>query len=71
MGAKELLPGPLEAIARGLAGVVGRLPVPIPALAPTLPVQFIHEADVGQAFLLVHRRPPALPAPTTSPATAC
>jgi nucleoside-diphosphate-sugar epimerase len=26
--------------------------VPIPAIAPTLPVQFIHEADVGQAFLL-------------------
>jgi len=52
MGAKEVLPGPLEAIARGLAGVVGRLPVPIPAIAPALPVQFIHEADVGQAFLL-------------------
>ena len=52
MGAKEVLPGPLEAIARGLAGVVGRLPIPIPAVAPTLPVQFIHEADVGQAFLL-------------------
>jgi nucleoside-diphosphate-sugar epimerase len=52
VGAKEMLPGPLEAIARGLAGVVGRLPVPIPAIAPTLPVQFIHEADVGQAFLL-------------------
>jgi nucleoside-diphosphate-sugar epimerase len=52
MGAKEVLPGPLGAIARGLAGVVGRLPVPIPAIAPALPVQFIHEADVGQAFLL-------------------
>ena len=52
VGAKEMLPGPLEAIARGVAGVVGRLPVPIPTIAPTLPVQFIHEADVGQAFLL-------------------
>jgi nucleoside-diphosphate-sugar epimerase len=52
MGAKEVLPGPLGAIARGLAGVLGRLPVPIPAIAPALPVQFIHEADVGQAFLL-------------------
>ena len=52
MGAKEVLPGPLAAVARGLAGVVGRLPIPIPAIAPTLPVQFIHEADVGQAFLL-------------------
>jgi nucleoside-diphosphate-sugar epimerase len=52
VGAKEVLPGPLEAIARGLAGVVGRLPVPIPTIAPTLPVQFIHEADVGQAFLV-------------------
>ena len=27
-------------------------PVPIPVLAPALPVQFIHEEDVGQAFLL-------------------
>ena len=52
MGAKSILPGPLDAIARGLAGVVGRLPLPVPAIAPDLPVQFIHEADVGQAFLL-------------------
>src|SRR5829696_230792 len=38
MGAKSILPGPLDAIARGLAGVVGLLPLPVPALAPVLPV---------------------------------
>ena len=27
-------------------------PVPLPVLAPALPLQFIHEDDVGQAFLL-------------------
>jgi nucleoside-diphosphate-sugar epimerase len=52
MGAKSILPGPLDALARSLAGVVGRLPLPVPAIAPDLPVQFIHEEDVGQAFLL-------------------
>jgi nucleoside-diphosphate-sugar epimerase len=52
VGAKELLPGPLAAFGRGLAGIVRRLPAPLPVLAPATPVQFIHEDDVGQAFLL-------------------
>ena len=39
-------------MARGLAGAVDRAPVPVPALLPTLPMQFVHEDDVGQAFLL-------------------
>src|SRR3954464_10182485 len=52
LGAKEVLPGPLAPIGRRLGGLVGRLPVPLPVLAPDLPVQFIHEDDVGRAFLL-------------------
>ena len=51
-GGKEFLPGPLGSVGRGLGRLVTRSPVPIPALAPALPVQFIHEEDVGQAFLL-------------------
>lgn len=49
-GAKDLLPGPLNAALRALGGIAAQLPVPIPA--PTLPMQFIHEEDVGQAFNL-------------------
>jgi nucleoside-diphosphate-sugar epimerase len=52
MGAKDLVPGPLGDAGRRVAGLVGRLPVALPAPAPDLPVQFIHEDDVGQAFLL-------------------
>jgi nucleoside-diphosphate-sugar epimerase len=51
VGAKDLLPGPLAAIGRPLAGLVRRSPLPLPALAPRLPLQVIHEEDVGQAFL--------------------
>ncbi|HEX2129009.1 MAG TPA: NAD-dependent epimerase/dehydratase family protein [Solirubrobacterales bacterium] len=52
MGAKDLMPeraGNLGAAAlRKLRGSRVRLPVPV----PDLPVQFIHEDDVGQAFHL-------------------
>jgi nucleoside-diphosphate-sugar epimerase len=51
VGAKDLLPRPLMAIGRPLAGLVRRSPLPLPALAPQLPLQVIHEEDVGQAFL--------------------
>ncbi len=55
VGAKYLLPGPLAPVARRLAGQVGRLkfpmPVPVPVLVPALPVQFVHEQDVGRALL--------------------
>jgi nucleoside-diphosphate-sugar epimerase len=52
VGAKDVLPGPLAALGRGVAGAIDRLPVPLPAPAPDLPLQFIHEDDVGQAFAL-------------------
>jgi nucleoside-diphosphate-sugar epimerase len=52
MGAKDVLPGPLAAAGRGLLDAIERLPVPLPAPAPDLPMQLIHEDDVGQAFLL-------------------
>jgi nucleoside-diphosphate-sugar epimerase len=32
--------------------LMGRLPIPVPAPVPSLPLQLIHEDDVGQAFLL-------------------
>ena len=51
VGAKDLLPGPVATIGRPLAGLVRRSPVPLPALAPQLELQVIHEEDVGQAFL--------------------
>ena len=49
VGAKDLLPGPLAPLARYLAGRVGRLPVPVPV--PALPLQLVHEDDVGRALL--------------------
>ena len=52
VGAKDILPQPLMALGRGALDLVGRSPVPIPAPAPALPLQFIHEDDVGQAFVL-------------------
>jgi nucleoside-diphosphate-sugar epimerase len=52
VGAKDLLPGPLAALGRRLSGGLRRLPVPIPLPVPALPMQLIHEADVGQAFVL-------------------
>lgn len=52
VGAKDVLPGPLSGLAGRFVSNVGRSPVRIPAPVPDLPVQFIHEEDVGQAFLL-------------------
>ena len=51
VGAKDLLPGPLAPLARRLAGHAGRLPLPVPVLVPPLPLQLVHEEDVGQALL--------------------
>jgi len=51
MGAKNPLSGPLAPLGRSLARRVGRLPLPVPVLVPVLPLQFVHEEDLGQAFL--------------------
>jgi nucleoside-diphosphate-sugar epimerase len=50
VGAKEL-PGPFGSLSRRMNGRMPRTPIPFPALVPNLPVQFIHEDDVGQALL--------------------
>lgn len=56
VGAKELLPPALAPLGRAVGSVVERvpipLPVPVPVVVPDLPVQFVHEEDVGQAFVL-------------------
>jgi nucleoside-diphosphate-sugar epimerase len=50
-GGKASLPWPLPQLARALARQAGLLPVAVPVLTPSLPVQFVHEEDVGQALL--------------------
>jgi nucleoside-diphosphate-sugar epimerase len=51
IGAKNLLPGPLAPMARGLAGRTRRLGVRMPVIVPDLPIQLVHEEDVGRALL--------------------
>jgi nucleoside-diphosphate-sugar epimerase len=50
-GAKGALPPPLAGLVERVLELAGRLPVPVPVPAPELPMQFIHEDDVGQALL--------------------
>ena len=50
-GAKVVLPRLVEAVAGAAWRAVERLPVPIPLPVPAVPVQFVHEADVGDALL--------------------
>ncbi len=54
VGAKDLLPGALAPLGRLLARPASRLrvPVPVPVLVPDLPLQLVHEEDVGRALLL-------------------
>jgi nucleoside-diphosphate-sugar epimerase len=52
VGAKDVLPGPLAPLGRRLFGRPRKLPVPVPVVVPELPMQFIHEEDVGRALLL-------------------
>ncbi len=54
VGAKDLLPGPLAPLGRRLAdaAIRFRMPVPFPVAAPALPLQLVHEQDVGSALLL-------------------
>jgi nucleoside-diphosphate-sugar epimerase len=51
IGGKELLPKPLAPLGRLVQGRKKRLPVPVPAVVPDMPVQFVHEDDVGSALL--------------------
>ena len=50
VGGKDLLPEPLASLAQRALEFANRLPVPIPVPTPDLPLQFIHEDDVGQAL---------------------
>jgi nucleoside-diphosphate-sugar epimerase len=52
VGAKGSLPGPLGPLGRAMAWWPGRIRVPVPVVVPELPVQVVHEADMGQALLL-------------------
>ena len=51
IGAKGALPEPLASLTQRALELAKRLPVPIPVPTPDLPMQFIHEDDVGQALL--------------------
>jgi nucleoside-diphosphate-sugar epimerase len=51
VGAKDVLPAPVVAAAQRMLSLVHRARVPIPVPAPDLPMQFIHEDDIGQALV--------------------
>jgi nucleoside-diphosphate-sugar epimerase len=54
VGAKDVVPAALARLAplaRALPRQIRRLPLPVPVLVPDLPVQFVHEDDVGRALL--------------------
>jgi nucleoside-diphosphate-sugar epimerase len=51
LGAKGSIPRPVARVGNRLLDLVDRLPIPLPILAPNVPLQLIHEADVGQALL--------------------
>jgi nucleoside-diphosphate-sugar epimerase len=51
VGAKGSLPAPVAALLRVMAQWSSRLIMPVPVLTPALPVQLVHEEDVGQALL--------------------
>lgn len=52
VGAKQVLPGLLAGLLPKLQGRLPRSPVRLPVPVPDLPIQFVHESDVGQALLL-------------------
>jgi nucleoside-diphosphate-sugar epimerase len=51
IGGKDVLPGPLAPLGRKLFSRPRRLPFPVPVFTPDLPMQFIHEEDVGRALV--------------------
>jgi nucleoside-diphosphate-sugar epimerase len=52
LGAKAVLPEPLNTIGARLAAAVLPLRFPLPVLVPDVTMQFVHEDDVGQALQL-------------------
>ena len=50
MGAKTVVPDSLEGAGQAARGLLERLPVRVPVAAPDVPMQLIHEDDVGQAL---------------------
>jgi len=52
LGAKDLIPDRIRGVGASALRRLRRGPVRIPVPVPDLPVQFIHEDDVGQAFHL-------------------
>lgn len=52
MGAKSVVPDSLSGAGRTARGMLDRIPLRVPVPAPDVPMQLIHEADVGQALLL-------------------
>jgi nucleoside-diphosphate-sugar epimerase len=52
VGAKGFVPAPLQSAARWIADVLPRPPVAPPVLVAPLALQFVHEADVGEALRL-------------------
>ena len=51
VGAKDQLPGPLGPLARRLTRLTDELRLPAPVLVSALPLQLVHEEDMGQALL--------------------
>ena len=51
VGAKGALPEPLAGFAQRAFDMARRLPFPVPVPVPDLPLQLIHEEDVGRALL--------------------
>jgi nucleoside-diphosphate-sugar epimerase len=50
-GAKMAIPGVVSGAFNATLGLARRLPLPVPVPALDVPMQFIHEDDVGQALL--------------------
>ncbi len=51
-GAKDLVPNVFKPLLRGAFGAVDIFPIDLPVFVPAIPMQFIHEDDVGQALVL-------------------
>ena len=52
IGAKAVLPDYVMALVRRATATVSKLPVRVPVLVPEIPLQLVHEDDVGLALLL-------------------